>query len=241
MNTKQDFPSHLLLINKSPAHPKIKAARFFKDAKAAAAIGRLSLVVLGRTIDEAIHFSTRGTFLALTPVPPMLQGMGCGSTEPLTNLIVRLNSLLKTRAEAIQSAPNLGAALADSDAAIDNLGFPHLRQALIDLSGRKERKLLIEDAGGAGGILSIPPRPLLIVPQATARSRKPGIETIMRVAQLTEVVTHSGAAFVLRSSRVDDGVRVGSPARLLHPRPNSSRWHIARSVTRVPPSKGSST
>lgn len=239
MNTKQDPTSDQLLINKISAHPKINAARFFKDAKDAAAIGRLSLAVLGRGISDSLHFSTRGTHIDLAPLPSLLQGMGSGCVESLTDLIAPLNSLLIARSEAIQGASNPGAALAASDEAFEELGFPLLRHVLIDLSGRKGRSLMIEDARGAGGILSIPPRPLLIVPQTSARSRKAVTETITRVAHLTEMVTHSGSAFVLRSSRVDDGVRVGSPARLLHPRPNITRWRMVHSVSHVYPSKES--
>lgn len=237
MNIKHDLTSDQLLINKISARPKINAARFFKDAKDAAAIGRLSMAVLERGISDTLHFSARGTHIDLAPLPPLLHGMGSGRVESLTDLIARLNALMSARSEAIQGTSNPGAALAASDEAIDELGFPLLRHVLIDLSGRKGRFLTIEDARGAGGILSIPPRPLLIVPQASARVREATTETITRVAHLTEMVTHSGSAFVLRSSRVDDGVRVGSPARLLHPRPNITRWRMVRSVSHAYPSK----
>lgn len=237
MNTNDDFASEKLLINKAQAHPSIKAARFFKDAKDAVAICRLSLAVLGRGIGDVLHFSARGTHIDLVPSPPLLLGMGIGGAELLTGLIAPLNELLSARSEAIKGSSNSRTVLAASDEAIDALGFPFLRQVLIDLSGRKQRSLMIEDAQGAGGVLVIPPSPLLIVPQASVRSKKAAAETITRVAHMTEMITHSGSAFVLRSSRVDDGVRVGSPARLLHPRPNITRWRMVHSVSHVHPSK----
>lgn len=237
MNNKQDFTSDQLRINKSSAHPKIKAARLFQDVQKAAAIGRLSYAVLDRSISEIIHFNAHGTFVTLATVEPLLEAMGCGGTAPLTGLIPRVNALLLERAKSIQGAANPSAALARSDKAFDDLGFSRLRQALIDLARKEARELLIEDASGAGGILSIPPRPMLVVPNAASRSRKDGSEIVTRVVELTELVSHAGAAYVLPSGQVDDGVCVGSPARLLHPRSNSVRWRIVHSISRVAASK----
>lgn len=211
-------------------------ARADRDAENAIAIGRISRAVLGRDTDGNVYLASRGTFVLLAR--DILEGLKCSTPSTLVLLVEPLNALLKKRRDTIQSATELAPALAESDAEFANLGYPDLLQTLIALARAHERKLLIAGGDGAGGLLIIPPKPL-IAPPPTVNPEEPNeIETVKKVTQFSEVVTPAGAAFRIPAVAVDTGVRPGSRARLLRTRRGHVGWRTVRALRQIPGDEG---
>ena len=217
-------PENALRINEATVYPRIDAAQYYRDTASGNAINRLSFAAIGRRYDGEIYYTIQGTYISLLEDPPLLQQMGCSDTSALTSTILPLNTWLQSRAETIQSGRNSESGLAASDEKIKDLGLEHMRHALLGLATSRKRTLLIEDMRGNGGTLLIPPRALLILPQARVITVKSDVETVRSISLRTEMITPAGAACMLNSSAVLKGVRAGSAARLKHPRTISLHW-----------------
>lgn len=211
-------PENALRINEATAYPRIDAAQYYRDTANANAINRLSFAAIGRRYDGEIYYTIKGTYISLLEDPPLLQQMGCSDTSALTSIIAPLNTWLQSRAEIIQSGKNSESGLAASDEKIRDLGLEHVRHALLNLSTSRKRTLLIEDMRENGGTLLIPPRALLILPQAREIIVNSDVETVKSISFLTEMITPAGAACMLNSTTVFEGVKAGTAVRLQRPR-----------------------
>ena len=235
METEQKLPqpSVDLCINKNllPEFPSIDAARLYQDATDLVAVNRLCDSVLYRQSDGEIYFKENGTYIRLQEIPPLLRQMGCDSTTQLTSLVEPINIWLKSRAEVLKGSKNPATAIKKSDAAFLDFGSRNLMQTLADISGSRARNLTILDENNKGGILNIPPRSLIMLPnKADTQILDDTEETIIDIYYKTELDTHAGAAFVLRSSSVSEGVRTGATARVTHPRTTTMIWQTASSI-----------
>ena len=235
METEQKLPqpSVDLCINKNPLpeFPSIDAARLYQDATDLVAVNRLCNSVLYRQSDGEIYFKKNGTYIRLQDNPPLLHQMGCESTTQLTSLVEPINVWFKARVEVLKSSKNPEPAIKKSDTAFLDFGSRNLLQTLVDISGSRERNLTIVDENNKGGILHIPPRALIMLPnKADTKILDVSEETVLDIYYKTELDTHAGTAFVLRSSTVSEGVRTGATARVTHPRTTTMIWQTASSI-----------
>ena len=229
-------PSVDLWINTNPIpdYPNIDAARLHHDAADMTAVNRLCSSVLFRQSDGQMYYSKHGTYLHLKDDPPLLSQMGLENISLLTSLIDPLNEFLKARAETIRSNKNPVFAIKKLDKEIEAFGSKCLLQALVDISGSRERVLTVMDETGKGGTLLIPPHALMILPKNDeAIIPLDSDEIVLDVSFMTELDSHAGAAFVLRSSSVSEGVRAGTTARVFHPRTTTVNWQTAGRIERI--------
>ena len=234
-------PENALKINTATVYPRINTAQYYRDTAAGNAINRLCLAAIGRKYDGKIYYTIQGSFIRLLDDPPLLQQMGCSNISALTSIISPLNEWLASRAEAVQTGKKTELSLAASDERLIDLGLVHMRHSLLDLSTSRKRGLFIEDMHGKGGMLLIPPRALLILPKTREITVESDVETVRSISFRTEMITPAGAACVLNSSTVLEGVMAGTAARLQHPRKISLHWQPAGGIKCVSDSEGEPT
>ena len=230
---KPSSPSVDLCINKNPPpeFPRIDTARLYRDATDFSAINRLCDSVLYRQSNGEIYFTENGTYIRLQENPPLLHQMGCDSTTQLTSLVEPINVWLKARSKLLTISNSPAPAIKKSDTEFLNFGNRNLLQTLVNIAGSRERKLTIVDEKNKGGILNIPPRALIMLPNKSVTKILDDFEeTVLDIYYKTELDTHAGTAFVLRSSTVSEGVRTGATARVTHPRTTTMIWQTASSI-----------
>lgn len=151
-------------INATPGYPgRISLTRLFKDERDAAAVQELLGEVLHWCTDGYIYSDDGGTFLVSAPsVQYEMWESKNNDAGSLFALVPLINRWAEDRTKAVKSQRAREKRIAESDAAIDELGYSNLRKILLGLAGSKQRELLITDPAGHGGTLSIPARTDLI-------------------------------------------------------------------------------
>ncbi len=224
----------ILMINRRPRDKWADLIVLEKDVCAAAVTRALSKSVLKTTTTRELSIGPHGTYVTLD-VPPMLQYMNCGGTDALTTLIKPLNSWLQRRVHVVMSEPDPSPLLAALDAELDAYGFVSLRDTLLKLAGSNERRILIEDPFGNGGLLVLPPRAHLIAPRRDSlpEPNEGESQRVLRIEKITELTTASGCCHMIPSDAVSSDIHAGVTARLGHPRAGCVNWQPVFGVRRI--------
>lgn len=215
-----------LFINKIPRGKGIHVLTAMEqDASTAAATRKLCVVVLKTTTTREISAGLQGTYVTVDS-PSMLPRMNCGGTNDLTGLIEPLNSWLRRRVQVVMSESDPARNLAVLDAEIDAYGFPGLRNTVLGLAGSTERKILIEDPEGNGGLLVLPPSSHILAPSQNMVSGQNEDQsgTVVSVEKVTELTTASGCCHVVPTDVVSSAIHAGVTARLGHPHAGCAIW-----------------
>ncbi len=226
-----DVPNNLLIVNSHTGYPNpISASRFFADASAAADLRRLVSVVLGCTTDGLLHYSEAGTAIVLRhAAQARLWDPIQIDVAALTGLVLPLNRWMQDRAIILKGKRAVDKRLAKSDETLDEFGYPDLRRTLLNLAGRKHKKLQILDAAGHGGILEIPPRGHLI-PVQKIKEQLPSDdgEEVLGIEHITQLIDPSGTLVEASTARVSTRVVEGEHAYVRRPHNVSVRSQRAQ-------------
>lgn len=235
--TRHVAKSDIIFINNASGYPdQIARARLTRDARDACAVEQLSQVVLGREMDDLLHFSVSGTYVALTTSAQvgLWDTPEATSVAALTGLIQQLNRWMEARTKILRGARNVHSRIAASDDALDELGYVGLRATLLRLARGRPRELHIRDVAGNGGILQIPPRGHFsqvpkITPAPTPASEGDSIQ-VRGIEMMTQILTPAGQLIEAPTGKVDGSLVDGGRARAHKPRKATS---IARHAARL--------
>lgn len=217
---------YALFINSEPGYPnRIAISRYFKDAHDAVRVRRLAWPVLGLPTDGLLHFGKQGTFIVFQEMAQTkLWGREKCDMSLLTSLVQPMNQWTHDRVEILKGKRALEKRIAQSDAALDEFGYPDLRRTLLSLAGRKPMKLQILDTAGHGGTLDIPPRGNLVpVSKIDEPPQQGGVAEVLGMEEMTQILDLSGFIAETLTTRVSDDVIEGGLAFLRHPHRTSVR------------------
>lgn len=203
-----------------------------RPCRDAAAVGTLSMALMGRSVDEKMRMAPEGAYVYLQAQASLFH-RGSSDIGEFMHRLQELHAWLQRWRLAALEARDVRE-VECPDWALE-FGRDEMEELLLGIACKKQRSITVGRSSKDSVTLEFPARAELI--RATTCGEgvdQPGFEHVIVVEEFVELVNAVGLVCLVEASRVDPRIAVGTKARLVRLRRVSSvPWHKAASLERI--------